>query len=341
MTIFVSAEAPELPTPVVRLPRAASRLSNHRKIAAFADDVLAATEGKFDRTVAFQIMPGADILFLADRFRNPSDTSIWKRMTPRYRTFARLETECFRPGSPTRIIGLAAQQMEPFVQRYGTEPSRIQIAPPTLSPAKCKPDSRTPANRAALREKLDLEAESKVWLWLGLAPKTKGLDRVIEALSIVSGAHVLVGGLSTTDKNMAPMLRLARRFGVARRVHCLGYVSGESLFQAMAASDALSHPARADVTGGVILEAIINGLPVVATDVCGFAHHILESGAGAVIKTPFDVRTFARLMQNACGDRNQVHSTNGIAYGKCNDLFSGIEKVSDLIEAENWGTVQS
>ena len=341
VTFFVAGEVPELPTPVVRLTSAASRRTNHGRITAFAHDVLIATMGKFDRTVAFQTIPGTDVVFLADRIRNPTGTPFWKRMTPRFRAFAKLEAECFRPGSPTKIIGLAPQQMEAFAQRYGTEPSRIRIAPATLSRAKCKPDSRNPTNRTALRSKLAMDSQSKVWLWLGLAPKTKGLDRVIEAISIVPDTHVLVGGLSLTDRNMLPMLRLAKRYGVEDRVHCLGYLSGESLFQAMAASDALAHPARADVTGGVILEAIINGLPVVATDVCGFAHHILKSRAGGVLENPFEVRTFARLLEDACGERNHAYSSNGIEYGNRTDLFSGIEHVSDLIEAETWPAHQT
>ena len=45
-------------------------------------------------------------------------------------------------------------------------------------------------------------------------------------------------------------------------------------------------------------------------------------------------------MQEVCGERNAAHSANGIAYGKGNDLFSGIEKVCDLIETADWATLQ-
>ncbi len=341
VTIFTASEAPGLPLSLVRLPRATSCLTNHRGMTVFAADVQAAISGRFDRTVAFQTMPGTDIVFLADTIKNKPGSPLWKRVTPRFRAFARMESACFGPESPTRIIGLTEPQMQPFIEQYGTAPSRISIAPATLSRAKCKPDSRNPANRSAMRAKLGLASDSKVWLWLGLAPKTKGLDRVIEALSISPGTHVLIGGLSSEDKNMLPMLRLARRLGVEDRLHCLGYLSGDALFEAMAASDALAHPARTEVTGGVILEAIINGLPVVVTDICGFARHVRESGAGEVIARPFRPRTFARLMQDTCGPRNSENSSNGIRYGNRADLFCGIEKVADLIEAETWDTSQT
>ncbi len=341
VTVFFAGGAPELPLTLVPLPRAKSRLTNHARISAFAADVQAATKGRFERTVAFQTMPGTDIVFLADTIKNRAGSPFWKKMTPRFRAFTRMESACFGPSSHTKIIGLTEPQMRPFIERYGTDPSRIVIAPATLSRTKHKPDSRNLANRTAMRARLGLSLGSKVWLWLGLAPKTKGLDRVIEALSVSPDTHLLIGGLSSTDKSMLSMLRLARRLGVETRMHCLGYLSGDSLFEAMATSDALAHPARTDVTGGVILEAVINGLPVVTTDICGFAHHVRKSGAGAVITSPFRSQAFVELMKETCGSRNSEKSSNGIQYGHTADLFCGIEKVADLIEAETWDTSQT
>ncbi len=341
VTLLTAGDTPALSIPIQRLPRAAGRLTNHRRITVFAEDVRTAIAGRFDRSVAFQTMPGTDILFIADTIRNRLGSPFWKRMMPRFRTFTRMEAACFGPESCTRIIGLTEEQMRPFIQRYATDPSRITIAPATLARTKYQPDSRNMANRTAIRSRLGIEQNCKVWLWLGLAPKTKGLDRVIEALVLGPRTHVLVGGLSAADRHMRPMLRLAHRLGVANRIHCLGYLSGEALFEAMAGSDALAHPARTDVTGGVILEALINGLPVVTTDICGFAHHVIKSGAGEVLAKPFQTKTFANMMNETCGPRNLENSSNGIRYGTCNHLFNGIEKVADLIEASNWDTVQT
>jgi UDP-glucose:(heptosyl)LPS alpha-1,3-glucosyltransferase len=98
----------------------------------------------------------------------------------------------------------------------------------------------------------------------------------------------------------------------------------------------LAHPARVDVTAAVILEALINGLPVVATAECGFAHHIEEADAGKIVPPPFDGATFARLLAEVCGPRNATFSANGIAYGEAPELYSGLTLACDLIEADAW-----
>ena len=48
------------------------------------------------------------------------------------------------------------------------------------------------------------------------------------------------------------------------------------------------HPAHNENTGTVLLEAIAAGLPVLATDVCGYADHITAAEAGTVLDSPFD-----------------------------------------------------
>ena len=42
----------------------------------------------------------------------------------------------------------------------------------------------------------------------------------------------------------------------------------------MSAADLLLHPSRYDTTGTVILEGVVNGLPVIATAACGYATHV-------------------------------------------------------------------
>jgi UDP-glucose:(heptosyl)LPS alpha-1,3-glucosyltransferase len=37
----------------------------------------------------------------------------------------------------------------------------------------------------------------------------------------------------------------------------------------------------------VLLEAVVAGLPVLTTAVCGYAHHISDADAGVVVAEPF------------------------------------------------------
>lgn len=56
----------------------------------------------------------------------------------------------------------------------------------------------------------------------------------------------------------------------------------------MAASDLLIHPARYELAGHVLMEAMASGLPVITTDRCGYAPYIKKAGAGVVLTSPFD-----------------------------------------------------
>lgn len=337
VTIFVGGERPcEHDVPIVSLAPARPSVFNHVRAARFAEAFIAATAGRFDRTISFQPIPGADVLFLADRLRDRAALNPLRWVHPRLHTYASLEHGCFRRGAKTRIIGLADAQMAEFVARYGTEQERIAIAPPTLSCEKHRPESRTPEARRRLRNELSIDHHAPVWLWLALQPRVKGLDRVFAALARQPNAFLLVGGLEPQNRKTQLITAEAERLGVADRIRWLGYVGSDRFHDCMAASDALVHPARLEVTGAVILEAIVNGLPVVATGICGFAPHIERSGAGKVLRKPFDAAEFDACLAEVTGLRNSRLSAAGIAYGRRESLFSGTAFACELIEADSW-----
>lgn len=334
-TLFVAGDYPRLELPVVSIARSRKPATNHARAATFATDFIDATRGRFDRTVAFQPAPRADILFLADRLRDRADTSFLKRLTPRFRTFAKLERGCFDAQAATRIIGVALPQMREVVERYPSSRRRIAIIPPAIAEARRRPELRQRLRQAA-RAEIGLASDVPTWLWLGLQPEIKGLDRVIEALPRYPTARLLVGGLGADDHKMHKHLARAAELGVADRIHCLGYISGDRFFTALAAADALAHPARVEVAGAVILEAIINGLPVVTTDICGFAGRVLEARAGKVVAGSFAIDTFSLFLGEVCGEANRALSHSGIAYGANPELYSGVDVACDLIEAGDW-----
>ena len=336
VSLFVAGAYPDLPITTISLAPSVAPLFNHSRVAHFAKAFIAASKNRFDRTVAFQPVPGADMLFVADWIRNRAHLPLWLRLTPRFRTYAALEEQCFSASSHTRIIGLSEPQIRAYLDRYGTSSDRIAIVPPTLSLEKRKPERRTQAVRNRVRAEFGLDPKTPIWLWLGLQPAVKGLDRVLDALERHPQTHLLIGGLSQSQRKVRAFGADAMKRGVSDRVHWLGYVTGDKLLDCIAAADVLSHPARVDVTGGVILEAIVNGLPVVATSVCGFAGHIKDSGAGIVIEEPFDPKIFSAALADVCGAENRNYSAKGIAYGTMPVLYSGTAAACDLIEASHW-----
>jgi UDP-glucose:(heptosyl)LPS alpha-1,3-glucosyltransferase len=334
--LHATGEIPRLDLPVVSIG-VGGAATNHGRMAAFAREFqAAAAAGRFDRVVGFQPMPGLDILFLADHLRGSPDVPFLKRLLRRHRTFVRLEAACFGPGAKTRILGLARPQMQAFAKLYPESRARTVILPPTIKEGRRHPELRTAGLRQSARARFGVGEAAKAWLWLGLQPQIKGLDRAVEALASAPDAVLMVAGIAPDDRRLLRIERQAARLGVADRMRWLGYLSGDELFSAFAAADVLAHPARVDVTAAVILEALINGLPVVATAICGFAHHIEKAGAGKIVPEPFDGAVFARSLAAVCGPQNATFSANGIAYGRSPELYSGLRLACDLIEASDW-----
>ena len=128
------------------------------------------------------------------------------------------------------------------------------------------------------------------------------------------------------------MLRLAGKFGVGDRVRLLGV--REDIPQLMAAADLLVHPARSETTGTVILEALVNGLPVVASAVCGYAEHVTRAGAGAVLPEPFSQSAFiAKLREAQDAGLREQWSANAARYGETQDLYRGLSRAASIIAA--------
>ena len=80
-------------------------------------------------------------------------------------------------------------------------------------------------------------------------------------------------------------------------------------------------------------EAIISGLPVIATEVCGYAYHVEKADVGRVLYSPFSATKFAGLIQEVLTSPDrQRWQANGVNYSKANDLYSMHEKAVEIIE---------
>lgn len=100
----------------------------------------------------------------------------------------------------------------------------------------------------------------------------------------------------------------------------------------MAAADLFVHPARYDTTGTVILEAVVNGLPVITTAACGYATHVSSAGSGIVIQHPFRRRSLIAALQAARDPAVRAEwSKSGSEYGKQASLYEGTSRATDFI----------
>jgi len=308
-------------------------LTNHGRQRTFATDFLNEVSGRVDLVVGFDKLIGLDVLYCADpsmRYR------VLRRpylgLLPRYRTFASIEGESFSNVGQTKAILLSQNQLSEYWSAWNTRPDRLALLPPTLNSARRKPEYRVNGVRERHRSQLNLDDSDWVWISIAVKPRIKGLDRVMRALTYFPKAKLLIAGLNETNRLSERIARRTRAMGVSSRVKWLGH--REDIAQLMAAADLLVHPARYDTTGTVILEAIVNGLPVVTTAVCGYAMHVDAAGAGIVVREPFDYPLFLAALDEARDQvRRQLWSASGVEYGKKTWLYEGRQRAAEIIVA--------
>lgn len=280
----------------------------------------------FDLVVGFNKMPHLDVLYCADPpIRRPS--TILERLTPRIRKYRQLDLSCFGKESRTRILLLSERQRLQYRQAYQTAPSRMEVLPPTIERSRILAVPDQLKARAGQRRALDVTDSRMLWLYVGRYPFNKGFDRVIRALKDFPDVQCLCVGFEHDTSRHRKLIQQAKHAGVANRLRLLG--PREDIPELMAAADLLVHPARKDVTGTVILEALSNGLPVVTTEACGYAGHVTRADAGLVVSDPFQHEKFRLAVEAA-----QVTATrrtwrkNALEYAGKEDLYSGIDRAT-------------
>jgi UDP-glucose:(heptosyl)LPS alpha-1,3-glucosyltransferase len=269
---------------------------NHRRYRDFIGKVRARIDGEhFDLVVGFNRMPGLDVYFAADPCfveRARQERTPLYRLTGRYRFFAECEEAIFGRDSGCQVLLLSLNEKSVFQRWYGTPDARFHLQPPVISAERFRLGDREEM-RADVRQEFGFGADDKLLLMVGSGFKTKGLDRAIHAVAALpdllkSRTRLLAVG----QDNPSAFRKMAQALGVAGQV--LIVAGRNDVPRLMQAADLLVHPAYRENTGLVLLEAMASGLPVLASDVCGYAGHVAESGAGRLATSPFNQEAFNR-----------------------------------------------
>lgn len=288
-----------------------------------------------DALIGFNRMPGLDIYFAADPCflaKVERGRPWWYRLTPRYRHFSRWERAVFDPAGQTEILLISASEQRQFERYYRTPAARMHLLPPGVSPA-CRAPPDAAARRVQIRERMGLHESEHILLMVGSGFITKGVDRAISALARIRRHHprreirLLVAGQDRSGR----LRWLAAREKVADRVSFLG--GRDDVPELLLAADVLVHPARSEAAGIVLLEALVAGLPVVVTEVCGYAGHIRAAQAGIVLAEPFRPEALDSALERSLNGSFRARCRqNALVYASREDLYSLHTTAADLIE---------
>lgn len=334
ITVFTMAWEGEVPEGFdVRLIKVRG-LTNAGRCRAFAEQVVRRTAAKrFDCVVGFNKMPALDVYFAADPcfVARVAEQKSWiRRLGRRYRIYRELERAVFSPFG-TRVLILTELERERYIKYYQTPGERFTLLPPGVSRDRVAPPDAA-EQREAFRREQGLKDGDKLALMVGSGYRTKGLDRSLRALGALPVSLRQKTRLAVVGAGDArPFIKMAEKLGIDERVSLLGPRNDVPRF--LLGADLLVHPSYTEAAGMVLLEALASGLPVLVTEVCGYAFHIRESGAGMLIPSPFDQKEMNRLFEQMLfSGQAQRLGRKGLDYVAHTDIFSLPERAADLIE---------
>lgn len=268
-------------------------LTNAGRAKQFARRALKLSEERdVQIRLGFVKMGGLDFYFCADGCLKSRCDGWVKKLLPRYRTYLSLEAAVF-DNPNTVCFGLTRRQIEDYKHAYGMSEERFVLVKPNLREEF----------RQCVRSKILFKGEHRL-LFVASNLRLKGLDRVLLACSLAClvGDKKKVLMVAGSGECEFPFLKEARDKGW--EVRFLGPV--KALRKIYAEATLLVHPARKEAGGLVLLEALSQGLPVIASEECGYAQYVAEAKAGEIVPNADDPTELVRALEDMLNDESKL-----------------------------------
>ena len=343
VTIYTGEWRGNMPDTRIRVEILPSRgWLNHRRHQSLINAMQQAlSKSPVDLVVGFNRMAGLDVYYAADPCyiqRAHEQRSWFYRNMPfvrgRYRFFAEAEKAVMGTQSRCQILLLTTREKLSFQKWYGTPDSRFHLLPPSIPLAKFANKHRETC-RIYARQQFGLPKDVKVVLTVGSAFVRKGVDRAIDAMAAlpkVLSSNTWLIAIGEYESNSNIQAYCDKR-GIAS--HCIHVGGRADVADLMVGADVFVHPARSELAGIVLIEAMTAGLPVLVTDVCGYAPHISKADAGLVLSSPYNQKemndALTLMLQSS---KRAMWSNNGQAYtAHINDTSSTSAEADYIIAA--------
>jgi D-inositol-3-phosphate glycosyltransferase len=184
------------------------------------------------------------------------------------------------------LLAATPSEARELIELYGAVPAKVRIVPHGVDRSRFHP-----GDRAAARAALGITSKHLL-AFVGRLQPLKGPDVAVRTLALLRRQRpeldvelLVVGGPSGTGGDEpGRSAALARREGVADRVHFLPARPHDRLAGIYQAADLLLVPSRSESFGLVSLEAQACGTPVVAARVGGLRHAVGDGTTGVLLE---------------------------------------------------------
>lgn len=208
---------------------------------------------------------------------------------PRYRDFAQLEEQQYRPGGPL-LVALSKMVAGHFQQHYSVPREQIRLVYNGVDVKRFSPALRF-THRDTVRNDLQIASDETLLLIVAHNFTLKGVPAAIRAVSRLTHAGrkvrlAVVGGRSTAAGE-----KLAAAAQVSQQVTFLGPIADPRPYYA--AADIYVQPTFYDPCSLVVLEALACGLPVITSRFNGAGELITPGVEGDILDNPHDDQMLA------------------------------------------------
>lgn len=230
---------------------------------------------------------GTKVIYTAHGFHFCKDTPFWNRLL-----YYPIEKLCSKQ---TDLLITINEEDFSFAKR------KLPIAKIVYVPGvgiDTKRFATSPAERQANRIKLSVRENAFLMLSIGELSQNKNHKTIIRALATLKSPdiHYIIAGEGKEEKALR---RLAKKLGVADRVHLLGY--RYDIPELCKLADLYIHPSYREGLPIAVIEAMASGLPVIGSDIRG--NRELIDSKGGTLCTPNDIQGFAKAIIQHRNDR--------------------------------------
>jgi len=208
-------------------------------------------------------------------------------------------------------------------RRYHRFKGRIEIIPLGIPPVEFQPGTRG---------QFGLDGDDFVLVTVGRIVRRKGLNYLLDALANVkeAGLKLVVCGDGPERVNLEGQ---ARSLGLGDTVRFAGQMSDEEKFQLLSLADLFVMASLHEGFGIIFLEAMSQGLPIVATNVGGQTDFLTHEH-NALLVPPADSGVLAEAIRRTIGDEalRRMMSENNLEEVKAFDIRKIAERHVEVFE---------